>query len=192
MRPSHVRTFRREGVARPLRAMPGAVAPAASRAMIESTRVSHREVHRNHPAFPHAMVLTAYFVLSPVIGLSCHRHQRDAQAILLQCDAKHRHQECADIIANLTSASRCQDHTTSPSATCVPRLARRRVHRIPSRVRDDRDTPFVWDRTISALLLLLAKQEAKYFSKADWTEGCSNCLSGKSIVAAGVIIRESG
>jgi hypothetical protein len=29
-----------------------------------------------HPAFPHAMVLTAYFVLSPVIGLSCHRRQR--------------------------------------------------------------------------------------------------------------------
>ena len=29
--------------------------------------------HRNHPAFPHAMVLTASFVLSPVIGLFCHR-----------------------------------------------------------------------------------------------------------------------
>src|ERR1700720_3414001 len=29
-----------------------------------------------HPAFPHAMVLTAYFVLSPVIGLFCHRRLR--------------------------------------------------------------------------------------------------------------------
>jgi hypothetical protein len=29
-----------------------------------------------HPAFPHAMVLTVYFALSPVIGLSCHRHRR--------------------------------------------------------------------------------------------------------------------
>jgi hypothetical protein len=29
-----------------------------------------------HPAFPHAMVLTAYVVLSPVTGLVCHRRQR--------------------------------------------------------------------------------------------------------------------
>ncbi len=29
--------------------------------------------HRNHPAFP-AQWFTAYFVLSPVIGLFCHRH----------------------------------------------------------------------------------------------------------------------
>src|ERR1035437_1416509 len=34
------------------------------------------QVHRNHPAFPHAMVLTAYFVLSPEIGLVCHRRLR--------------------------------------------------------------------------------------------------------------------
>ena len=30
----------------------------------------------NHPAFPHAMVLTVSFVLSPVTGLFCHRRQR--------------------------------------------------------------------------------------------------------------------
>jgi hypothetical protein len=41
----------------------------------------------------------------------------------------------------LTPASRRQDHTTSPSASArfVKRAAR--VHRIPLRVRDDRDTP---------------------------------------------------
>ena len=48
---------------------------------------------------------TAYFVLSPVTGLSCHRH-------------------LADIPRNLTPASGRQDHTTSPSATtsfvCAP------------------------------------------------------------------------
>src|ERR1700724_3864964 len=32
--------------------------------------------HRNHPAFPPAMVLTAYVGLSPVTGLFCHRRQR--------------------------------------------------------------------------------------------------------------------
>ena len=36
-----------------------------------------------HPAFPHAMVLTVSFELSPVIGLCCHRHP---------CDAKHHHE----------------------------------------------------------------------------------------------------
>src|SRR3954452_1692951 len=30
-------------------------------------------VHRGHPAFPHTMVLTVSFVISPVIGLVCHR-----------------------------------------------------------------------------------------------------------------------
>jgi hypothetical protein len=29
-----------------------------------------------HPAFPHAMVLTVSFVLSPMIGLCCHRRLR--------------------------------------------------------------------------------------------------------------------
>ena len=37
--------------------------------------------HRNHPASPHAMVLTASFVLSLVTGLSCHHRKRNAQAL---------------------------------------------------------------------------------------------------------------
>ena len=81
-----------------------------------------------HPAFPHAMVLTVSFVLSPVIGLFCHRRLRIE-------------------FANLTPASRRQDHTTSPSASHAIRQKRIRVHRIPPRVRDDRDTPLMWDET---------------------------------------------
>jgi hypothetical protein len=77
-----------------------------------------------NPAFPHAMVLTVSFVLSPVIGLFCHRHQRI-------------------ISANLTPASRRQDHTTSPSAISAFVKGAASVHRIPSRVRDDRETPLV-------------------------------------------------
>src|SRR3954454_2159360 len=49
------------------------------------------------PAFPHTMVLTVSFVISPVIGLVCHRR--------FAVDPQ-----------NLTPASRRQDHTTSPSA----------------------------------------------------------------------------
>ncbi len=52
------------------------VAPAASRALgIGRTHTSKR-VHRNHPTFPHAMVLTVSFALSPVTGLVCHRRLR--------------------------------------------------------------------------------------------------------------------
>src|SRR6202165_3167364 len=54
--------------------------------------------HRNHPAFP-AQWFTAYFVLSPATGLSCHRRPRKLP------------------FANLTPASGRQDHTSSPSAS---------------------------------------------------------------------------
>ena len=42
---------------------------------------------------------------------------------------------------NLTPASGCQDHTTSPSASRAVRQRRIRVHRIPSRICDDRERP---------------------------------------------------
>jgi hypothetical protein len=35
--------------------------------------------HRNHPAFPHAMVYGLY-VISPVIGLSCHRRPANRES----------------------------------------------------------------------------------------------------------------
>src|SRR5205823_8896171 len=60
---------------------------------------------------------TAYFVLSPVSGLVCHRHPRE---VLLP--------------GNLTPASRRQDHTTSPSAPLAFVSRKLRVHRIPPRV----------------------------------------------------------
>ena len=43
--------------------------------------------------------------------------------------------------ANLTPASRRQDHTTSPSASALFVKSAARVHRIPPRVRDDREPP---------------------------------------------------
>ena len=68
------------------------------------------------------MVLTVSFVLSSATGLVCHR--------------------CLRIIsANLTPASGRQDHTTSPSASAPFVKGAARVHRIPPRVRDDRETP---------------------------------------------------
>jgi hypothetical protein len=108
-----------------------------------------KRVPRNHPAFPHAMVLTVSFELSPVTTLVCHRRPRTNVV---------PKPGCADITsANLTPASGRQDHTTSPYAatslvrTLVdrsqifrPALRSRRAQNAAAstpRVRDDRDTP---------------------------------------------------
>src|ERR1700687_5900002 len=66
-----------------------------------------------HPAFPHAMVLTVSFVLSPVIGLYCHRRPAD---MVLSAPGRADKPPL-----DLTPASRRQDHTTSPSASCISR-----------------------------------------------------------------------
>jgi len=76
-----------------------------------------------NPAFP-AQWFTAYSALSLVTGLSCHHHPRE---VLL--------------LANLTPASGRQDHTASPSAPPALVVRRPLVHRIPPRVRDDREPP---------------------------------------------------
>jgi hypothetical protein len=51
-------------------------APVASCAKVESTRVSTADTPE-HPAFPHAMVLTVSFALSLVTGLVCHHRRRN-------------------------------------------------------------------------------------------------------------------
>jgi hypothetical protein len=68
-------------------------------------------------------------VLSPVIGLFCHRRLADTSARL---DAS-------------VEASGPHDFAVRFSAV---RYRRIRVYRIPSRVRDDREPPLEWDRTV--------------------------------------------
>src|SRR4051794_41561482 len=96
------------------------------------------------------MVLTVSFALSPVIGLCCHRRQRKASA-------------------NLTPASRRQDHTTSPSASA--RFVKHATASIASRayVRDDRDTPLMWDGMARLIVLIWVRPETECFCKQDWT-----------------------
>src|SRR5712671_278505 len=105
---------------------PDAPAAACAMVVVESTRVS--QVTPESPGIPRAMVLTASFALSPATGLTCHRHRR--------------------LPANLTPASGCQDHTTSPYApasfVCVSQ-AEDPIAPMPPRplpnVCDDRETP---------------------------------------------------
>jgi len=73
------------------------------------------------------MVLTVSFGISPVIGFIVTVIGRITSA-------------------NLTPASRRQDHTTSPSASVLFVSSTISVHRIPSRVRDDREPPLVGTR----------------------------------------------
>jgi hypothetical protein len=77
---------------------------------------------------PRTQWFTAYSALSPEIGLSCLRRRRKIFS------------------ADLTPASTRQDHTSSPSALGALVRSAFRVHRIPSRVRDDRDTPLLVGR----------------------------------------------
>jgi hypothetical protein len=91
---------------------------------------------------------------------------------------------CASIVTKLTSASRCQDHTTSPSAP-APIVSRHyRVHRIPHPTFVTiAKRPSGEGGTALALLLFLPKRKAKYFSPGGWTGKSLICPSGKSVAA---------
>src|SRR5260370_29878531 len=107
--------------------MPGARCARSLACKIKKHTSIVTTVTPDSPDIPRAMVLTVYFVLSPVTGLVCHRRLRSP--------------------ANLTPASGRQDHTPSPSARGALVFGAACVHRIPSRVCDDREPPLQWDET---------------------------------------------
>src|SRR5450432_4438355 len=86
---------------------------------VERTRVS--QVTPESPGTPHAMVYGLYRALP------------GDRAFLPPSPAL--------LSANLTPASGCQDHTSSPSASGALVSRAISVHRIPPYVRDDRETP---------------------------------------------------
>ena len=94
--------------------MPGARCTRSLVCSVESTRVV-TTVAPEHPAFPHAMVLTAYVVLSPATNSSCHRRQR----IKVGRTRSGRRR-----LRQLDTSNGCQDHTVLPSASapfvCAP------------------------------------------------------------------------
>ena len=99
-------------------------APAVSCAMVVVERTRAYRSHRNHPAFP-----TQWFY-----GLW--RALPGAPGVLATVAP-----EKLSVLKNLTPASGCQDHTTSHVRFNTVRYRRIRVHRIPPRGRDDRDSP---------------------------------------------------
>jgi hypothetical protein len=73
------------------------------------------------------------------------------------------------LLKNLTPASRRQDHTTSPSASGALVRSTLRVHRIPSRVRDDREPPLMWDGMAANIPMICNFGKSEYFCNRGWT-----------------------
>jgi hypothetical protein len=67
-----------------------------------------------------------------------------------------------------------------PSASSALVFGTISVHRIPLRVRDDRDTPLVGNETAMDIELIWVSEKWKYFCKWDWTGEPPNSPSGKS------------
>src|SRR3977135_234764 len=134
------------------------------------------------------MVLTVYFVLSPVTGLFCHRRQR------IRVLSKPGRADSTS--ANLTPASGRQDHTTSPYATTslVRSLCDRSQAVKPALQPFARKTlprpPHPHPASVTIMIrpsggvgwrefveMICPTGEAKYFCKGDSTE---KCPTGKS------------
>src|SRR5713226_5725902 len=165
-------------------------APAASRALwIGRTHTSNNE-YTGTPGIPARNGFTAYFVLSPVTGLFCHRRPRIG---FVQARLGRRNS------ANLTPASGRQDHTTSPyAATSLVRSLgdRSRAHRPPCHPVARKTLPrpphphpasvtiairpscgVGWREFVE---MICPTGEAKYFCKWDSTQ---KCPTGKSPAA---------
>src|SRR5258705_3757072 len=121
------------------------------------------------------MVLTVSFVLSPAIGLFCHRRPRIKSCLspvgptrLRELDASVGASGPHDFavrcnISRPLAVDRSRSQRTRPA---IPSRAKRcRVHRIPPRVRDDHDTPLWWGGMRKILDLIWGKWEQKYFSE---------------------------
>lgn len=128
------------------------------------------------------MVLTAYSGLSSATNSSCHRRRRIkvrrtrsgrlASAGLTPATGARTTRLCrprsAVRLARTDIAHRSPqtgnrpcDFESAPDAISV--------HRIPPRVRDDRETPLEWGETAGDIDLIWVGREAEYFRRQDWT-----------------------
>jgi hypothetical protein len=117
--------------------------------------------HRNHPAFPHAMVYSLYRAL-PGDRLSCHRRQRSCL---------HRLDTSVGV--------------SGPHVFAVRKLAtssaRRYVHRIPpQRPVTFAKRPSKWDGMARDIQLICAFGKPEYFFKRGWTRNRQARPTGKS------------
>jgi hypothetical protein len=156
-------------------------APAASRAKwVERTRVSSPRGPPESPGIPARNGFNGLFralpgdraFLSPSSrewGWSAPGRADFASARLdagVEASGPHDFAVRSNIVRQ-RSADRSQAHANPP---CHHLRARRcRVHRIPPRVRDDRDTPLEWGGTATDMEVIWPGCEPEYFCKGDWT-----------------------
>jgi hypothetical protein len=124
------------------------------------------------------MVLTAYFVLFPVIGLSCHRRRRIkarprpvGPTCLRQLDAGIEASEPHDFAVRdqHRSSARLRWLTGNPPRQHIARPTLPRPPHPVSYVRDDRETPLVGNRTGQVIEVIWVEQEREYFFEEGWT-----------------------
>jgi hypothetical protein len=81
---------------------------------------------------------------------------------------------CARVVQSLLplTTEDCESLTGPRTRPATPFARRRgRVHRIPPRIRDDREPP-LWGRDGGVIEVILAAAEAQYFSHQGWTPIC--------------------
>ena len=121
--------------------------------------------HRNHPAFPHAMVLTVSFVLSSVIGLSCHRRPQETCRKLAsrELDAGVEASGPHDFaVRSWHHSSLVPPRPSHPRPTFVT-IAKR---------------PSVWAGMANDIEVIWVEREPEYFCEEDWTGVSVICPSG--------------
>jgi hypothetical protein len=115
------------------------------------------------------MVLTAYFELSPVTGLCCHRHP---------CDAKHHHELDTSVGVSGPHDFTVRNSTVRP-CTFVHRYCR--VHRIPHPTSVTTAKRPSYERGMAWVLkVFLSVEEMIYFCEEDWTTQINLNSLGKS------------
>jgi hypothetical protein len=170
--PEVLRLFLAQG-GRGERRMP--LAPAASCALGSGRTHTSIRVPRNHPTFPHAMVLTVSFELSPVTTLVCHRHPR-IKSCLSPVEPTQLHELDASVGASGPHDFAVRSNISRPLAVDRSQvfqlaLQSRRVQNAAASTaphpafRDDHDTPLLWGGMAEVLELIWGAWEQKCSSE---------------------------
>src|SRR5579872_1639944 len=133
--------------------MPGVLAtPAALCAKQKSTQAKSPQVSPAQPAFPARVVLTVSFVLSLVIGLSCHHRRRIIHRLDIGVEISGPH-----------------DFAVRPSPV---RLTGQGVHRIPRPTfSDDRPNAPLYRGGTRGLLKVICPTSQEKLSATQWHDG---------------------
>ena len=129
--------------------MPGAWCARSRACSVVNTRVSHHG-HTGNARHSPRNGFTTYYVLSPVIGLYCHRHRRNC---FRQLERQRRGVRTTRLRRLLSRHS-----SKALSASTASRLTLVTIAKRPSERQDDAIIALIW-----------GKHERKYFLPEIWT-----------------------